>query len=99
MPRNCWEVMKCGRENGGQMALEIGECLASSCVQANGLHQGMNAGRVCWAIAGSYCDNKATCMFAIRMNGCDNCSFYKMVRVEQSGDYKSVYLIRSIAGK
>ena len=42
---NCWEVMDCGREAGGQNVAEFGECIASK----------EKLGHSCWAIAGTLC--------------------------------------------
>lgn len=99
MPSNCWEVMKCGREHGGTMSGEMGECVASSSVKANGLHNGLNGGRVCWALAGTFCGGKPSGTFAAKMESCEHCSFYKMVRVGESGDFKSVSDIKYFCGK
>jgi hypothetical protein len=55
--KNCWEVMKCGREPGGKNAEELGVCPASTDERLSGTHGGKHAGRACWVIAGTFCDS------------------------------------------
>ena len=54
--QNCWEFFGCGRETGGEKVRELGECPASTDASADGLNNGKNAGRICWAVAGTLCD-------------------------------------------
>lgn len=96
---NCWDVMKCGREHDSPTVNDQGECAASAAVKANGLHGGLNGGRVCWAIAGSFSGKQPSCTFVARMGGCESCTFYKMVRVMESSDYKQVNDILNICNK
>ncbi|MGD8654719.1 MAG: hypothetical protein PVG28_01325, partial [Desulfobacterales bacterium] len=53
---NCWEFMKCGREPGGAKAAEYGTCIAATDSSYAGINTGKNAGRICWAVAGTCCD-------------------------------------------
>lgn len=85
---NCWEFMKCGREPGGTKANELGVCIACSEARVDGMHGGKNGGRVCWAIAGTFCLGKAQCSFLKRMENCFECSFYIMVKSEMELDFK-----------
>jgi hypothetical protein len=83
MKRNCWEVKKCGREPGGAKARELGICVASRETRANGINEGRNAGRACWAVTGTLCGGKVQGSFAAKMSNCLECEFYKEVQMEE----------------
>jgi len=83
MPKNCWEYKLCGRQPGGPKANEYGPCPAATEVRADGLNQGKNAGRCCWAIAGTLCKGDIQGIFAQKMGNCMQCDFYNLVGQEQ----------------
>jgi hypothetical protein len=74
--KNCWEVKNCGRQPGGAKAAEFGVCPASTEKKLKGIHEGINAGRCCWAVAGTLCGGKVQGVFAMKMQNCMNCEFY-----------------------
>ena len=39
-------------------------------------NHGINAGRACWLVAGTFCDNKVSGTFAEKIDTCRNCDFY-----------------------
>jgi hypothetical protein len=90
--KNCWEFKKCGREPGGRKASEFGICPATTSNVANGINEGKNGGRICWAIAGTYCINmingskKVQGTFAKKRFFCTTCDFFKSVEKEQGAD-------------
>jgi hypothetical protein len=86
--RNCWEFMKCGREYGGCREDEKGVCSAFTETRLNGVHGGRNAGRACWAVAGTLCMGLPQCSFVLTNNNCLECSFYMMVKNEEWADFK-----------
>jgi len=47
--------MKCGREPGGEKVAELGICRAANEEFFNGIKDGKNGGRICFAFAGTYC--------------------------------------------
>ncbi len=53
--RNCWEVMMCGREQGGKNIAEYGVCPAAADPSFDGINSGKSGGRICWAVAGTFC--------------------------------------------
>ncbi len=55
MKLNCWQVKKCGREPGGAEEAQLGTCPATAETAVNGINNGKNGGRSCWAIAGTLC--------------------------------------------
>ncbi len=81
--QNCWEFFQCGREPGGSRASELGVCLTPLDREADGLNNGKNGGRICWAIAGTYCDGEPQGTFVRKQVGCFECEFYKKVKAEE----------------
>jgi len=58
---NCWEYMKCGREKDATI-----KCPAWP-----------NFGRMCWAVAGTFCEGKVQGTFAQKYEDCKKCEFYQ----------------------
>jgi hypothetical protein len=82
---NCWEFEKCGREPGGKLAEEMGICPAAT--NGNRNNGGVHAGRVCLAIAGTYCKGKVQGRFAQKLPECMQCDFYTLVKEEEGADF------------
>jgi hypothetical protein len=80
---NCWEWLKCGREPGGAKSIEIGVCPATTDTSYNGLNEGKNGGRICWAIAGTFCGCKLQGTLVDKMVSCMICDFMKLVKKEE----------------
>jgi hypothetical protein len=83
---NCWEYMRCGREPGGVHAGMSGVCPAAVEQRLDKVHGGMNAGRACWVVAGTFSRGIAEGTFAREFKDCTKCSFYEMVQAEE-GEY------------
>ena len=81
---NCWEFKKCGREPGGAKIEELGECLAANNSEVDGTNGGKSGGRVCWALAGTFCGGEVQGEFAMKMDNCIKCDFYHTVSNEES---------------
>jgi protein phosphatase len=88
--QNCWEFMKCGREPGGKNAGKHGICPAAADSTFNGFNQGTNAGRLCWLVAGTFCDGKVQGTFAEKVVSCKQCDFYRRVHAEQGNTDQSI---------
>lgn len=84
---NCWESKKCGREPGGVKALELGACPAAVDQRLNGVNSGVNGGRACWVLAGTFCGGKVQGIFAMKMHNCVWCEFYQNVHKEEAADF------------
>ena len=54
-PKNCWEIMKCGREPNGKNE-HLGVCPAAVPGEFDGMNNGKYGGRFCWNLAGSFCN-------------------------------------------
>ncbi len=80
--QNCWEFKKCGREPGGVKVDELGICPATTDTSSYGLNGGKNAGRICWAVAGTFCCGKVQGSFARKRMSCLNCDLFKLVMEE-----------------
>jgi hypothetical protein len=81
--KNCWEYMKCGRQPGGDNAGELGVCPAADDRSYDGINCGQNAGRFCWAVAGTFCGGKVQGTFADKRESCLSCGFFNKVRAEE----------------
>jgi len=55
---NCWEYMKCERQPSGKKVEDFGVCPAAVDASFNGINNGKNAGRICWAVAGTCCGER-----------------------------------------
>lgn len=80
---NCWEFKKCGREPGGTHVPEFGVCPASEDASATSVNNGNKAGRICWAVAGTFCAGKVQGDFAAKSVSCMACDFFKVVKQEE----------------
>jgi serine/threonine protein kinase len=81
--QNCWDYMKCGREPGGPKVVELGICPAASDTSFDGINLGENAGRFCWAVAGTFCSGKVQGSFADKRASCITCDFFQEVQKEE----------------
>jgi CRP-like cAMP-binding protein len=81
---NCWEFKKCERQPGGKNVEDLGVCPAADDSSFNGINDGQNAGRICWAVAGTCCEGKVQGTFAEKRRSCVSCDFYK--HVQQQGE-------------
>ncbi len=84
---NCWDFKECGRQPGGHAIPELGTCPVALESRAEGINDGINGGRSCWAIAGSLCDGKVQGNFAKKLMDCGSCSFAHKVMQEQGTEF------------
>jgi signal transduction histidine kinase len=80
--QNCWEFRKCGREPGGRNVNEFGICPAATETRVDGVNNGKNGGRTCWAIAGTLCGGKVQGTFAAKIATCQVCEFHARIQQE-----------------
>jgi CBS domain-containing protein len=80
---NCWEFMHCGREPGGRRSEAAGICPTTMASRVDGIHRGINGGRVCFAIAGTLCGGEAQGDLTIKAAECPRCAFYQLVAKEE----------------
>jgi len=97
MKKNCWEIKDCGRELGGRNEKEQGLCPTSADDRLNGVHGGINAGRACWVVAGTFCHGEVQGTFARKLQDCSQCNFYKLVRTDEGKNFEtSVALLNKL---
>ncbi len=80
---NCWQYKKCGREPGGTNATKEGVCPAATENTFHTFNHGINGGRACWLVAGTFCENVVSGTFAEKIDTCRNCEFYKIVQNDE----------------
>ena len=84
---NCWDMKDCGRCPGGSSVSELGVCPV--CLEKKKKTNGGKAGgRICWAIAGSFCGGQIQGSFAEKLNGCIDCNFFKHVKMEEGASFR-----------
>ena len=100
MKKNCWEYKKCGRQPEGLNVVQMGVCPAAIEESLDGVHDGTNAGRACWVVAGTLCGGKVQGTFGAKYKSCEQCDFYQTTRAEERGNFKfsSVLLARLRSG-
>lgn len=81
--QNCWEYMKCGREPDGANVSQLGVCPAATDPVFDGFNQGINCGRICWLVAGTFCSGKVQGRYAEKRQSCKDCEFYKHVQAAE----------------
>lgn len=87
----CWEYKNCGREPGGDRVSELGTCPAPISEIHNGINNGENGGRICWAVSGTMCGDRIEGTFAQKCGTCLCCDFMKLVRKEE-GDKVRIFI-------
>ena len=80
---NCWEVTLCGREPEGTSIEPAGVCPAAADISFDGINSGVCGGRICWAVAGTFCGGCIQGSFAEKRASCLECDFYRMVQEEE----------------
>ena len=97
MKKNCWEIKGCGREQGGKNEKELGICPAAADERLHGVHCGVNAGRACWVVAGTFCEGEVQGTFAQKLRDCTQCDFFELVRKEEGTNYEiSLALLKKL---
>jgi nucleoside-diphosphate-sugar epimerase len=86
---NCWEYMKCGRGPKGAKAKKMGVCPAANEKRLNKVHGGINSGRTCWVVAGTFCGGTVQGAYARKQLACKRCDFYKKVQSEEGDTIES----------
>jgi hypothetical protein len=81
---NCWEYKQCGHEGTGDIFEEVGTCPTSTEICTDGVNDGKNGGRACWAIAGSLSNSEIKCYCMSKIDNCMRCDFYALVKKEEA---------------
>ena len=94
---NCWEYKKCGRQPGGKKSGELGVCPGASDTSFSGINRGKNGGRICWAIAGTFCGGRVQGSFAQKRRSCLECDFYKRVQQEEGMNNRKTKFLKFVS--
>lgn len=70
------------------MEKELGICPAAQSTEHHGMNRGNNAGRICWAVAGTMCGAKIQGTHAEKMSSCMMCQVFLGVRQEEGPNFK-----------
>lgn len=84
---NCWDVVTCGRGPG-----DVESCPAALDVTCDGVNGGVNAGRICWTVAGTLCFGEVQGDFVDKQEMCLGCRFFGRVRDEEGAEFRFVKL-------
>lgn len=79
---NCWEARRCTtliRGKGGGAML----CPALTATALCGIHGGMNGGRACWTVRGTFCAGQTQGTMDEKRPACGDCSFFRSVAAEE----------------
>ena len=85
--QNCWEFKKCGREVNGDQIGNLGVCPAAIEIGLDTVHSGINAGRACWTITGTLCDQKVQGVYKQKIEECMKCEVYIEIKKEEGRDF------------
>jgi len=65
------------------MAKHMGVCPVATSPEHDGVHDGKNAGRACWVVAGSMCSGQVQGSYVQKFDSCKACDFYQLVMKEE----------------
>ena len=79
---NCWEIKDCGREPNGRNVSLYGVCPVSVEFSLDGIHNGKNGGRCCWALAPGISKGNSNVVISCYEKAlvCRSCNFYNLVK-------------------
>ena len=95
---NCWEFKKCGRERDGKNVQEMGVCPAAHDDSFDGINSGRHGGRICWAVAGTFCEGKKQGGFHVKRESCVQCDFFQLVTRQEGASDGPTKLLKFLAG-
>jgi hypothetical protein len=83
MLKNCWDLKECGREEGGKNS-HLGICPAYTTNEFNNVNRGINSGRFCWYVSGTFCKGEIQGTFALKRLSCISCNVYLQIKKEEN---------------
>ena len=88
MKKNCWEIKKCGKEK--QLPNQKGSVVCPAAMSENHdrVNDGINAGRICWRVTGTYCDGETQASYVYKAMNCLHCEVYHQIRKEEGIDFQ-----------
>ncbi|MBF0626749.1 MAG: hypothetical protein HQL91_00870 [Magnetococcales bacterium] len=90
--QNCWDFFNCTRSRHGAR-MDGTPCPVSLTTAYTGFNGGMDAGRACWTIEGTFC-TESKCGpgddrggFGFKKDHCDSCAFKAKVKAEEGENF------------
>ena len=80
---NCWEYLNCGYDNNDKNKV----CPAVLRGEYDGINNGKHAGRICWAVVGTFKNSKVSCCIAEKLKDCLHCKFLKYVNNQEGREF------------
>ncbi|MBF0146036.1 MAG: hypothetical protein HQL84_01565 [Magnetococcales bacterium] len=97
---NCWDHFSCPRSRFSQKP-DGSHCPVSLIGVYHGVNGGVNAGRACWNIEGTFCSISACGnppdqrgIIGFKENHCDRCEFKARVRAEEGNTFQEDRTVR-----
>lgn len=90
MRKNCWEYNECTMERGRENARK---CPVSLDARFNGVHGGICAGRACWMIEDTLCNDALQGDFIEKYKECGTRNFYEYVKEAEDNDLTPTVLL------
>jgi len=75
------------------------DCPATQEARFDGVHDGVNAGRTCWVVAGTMCGGEPQGTFAKKCINCIDCDFYQLVKEEEGANFLEPRALLSMMGE
>ena len=75
----------------------MGVCPATLDDSFDGINRGKNAGRICWAVAGTFCEGKKQGTFHIKRESCVKCDFFSTVVRQEGANDSPTKLLKFLA--
>lgn len=88
---DCWQFLKCGRGPDAEYP-----CPAAVNAICDGVNEGVNAGRICWCVAGTFCLGEIQGDFAQKMDACFACNFFGKVKEEEGPRFQLLKLAEGV---
>lgn len=85
--KNCWDIKKCGRQQGGENVQTMGTCPAAVSNDFDGVNYGEFGGRFCWAIKDACSGGKPSANRVARLKNCINCMVFKVIQDEEGNGF------------
>jgi hypothetical protein len=83
---NCWEIMKCGRQIGGDKAGTEGPCPSMTTVELASVNSGDFGGRICWKVKDDFNGTRIPNWSNPNKN-CLECKVLRMVNDEEGDSF------------
>ena len=90
--------MSCGRGPGGD-ALKKKICPTALDAASDGINGGKNGGRICWAVAGTFCLDHHQPSVPRKRSLCRLCPFFRRVKEEEGEQFRTITLAPPPGGK